>query len=222
MIDLRRDGDVFVLHMSNGENRFNDESVRAIHAALDEVDAAEGPKALVTVGEGKFYSNGLDLDWMQSSDATDVPTFLEGVHAILGRILFQEAPTAAAINGHAFAGGSMMAAVHDYRVMREDRGYFCVPEVDLGLPLSAGMSAALQARIPAPALHQAVVTGKRWGAPELLANQMIEATASESEVFTAAMEWAQGQTHHAGDTLAIMKRGLYGHAFETLPTKSPF
>ncbi len=208
--------------MSNGENRFNDESVRAIHAALDEVAAADGPKALLTVGEGKFYSNGLDLDWMQNQDAADVARFLEAVHAILGRILFNEAPTAAAINGHAFAGGSMMAAVHDYRVMREDRGYFCVPEVDLGLPLSPGMSAALQARIPAPALHQAVVTGKRWGAPELLDSQMIEATAAEQDVFAATLEWAQGQVHHAGDTLAVMKRGLYGHAFETLPTESPF
>ncbi len=222
MIDLRRDGDVFILQMSNGENRFNGESVRAIHAALDEVAAAEGPKSLLTTGEAKFYSNGLDLDWMQTPEAAEQSGFMTGVHAILGRILFNDAPTAAAMNGHAFAGGAMMAAVHDYRVMREDRGYFCVPEVDLGLPLTPGMSAALQARIPPAALHQAVVTGKRWGAPELLDNDMIEATAAEADVFATALEWAQGQAHHAGETLGVMKRGLYGHAFETLPTESPF
>lgn len=221
MIELRRDGDVFILHMDNGENRFNADSVQAIHAALDEVDAADGPKALLTTGEAKFYSNGLDLDWLNLPVAAEHPNFLEGVHGILGRILFNEAPTAAAINGHAFAGGAMMAAVHDFRVMREDRGYFCIPEVDLGLPLSTGMSAALQARIPAAALHQAVVTGKRWGAAELLANNMVEATAAEDEVVTAALEWAQAQAHHAGDTLSIMKKGLYPHAFDTLPTDSP-
>lgn len=222
MIELRRDGDVFILHMDNGENRFNADSVQAIHAALDEVDAADGPKSLLTTGEAKFYSNGLDLDWLNSPAAAEHPAFMKGVHGILGRILFNEAPTAAAINGHAFAGGAMMAAVHDFRVMREDRGYFCVPEVDLGLPLTPGMSAALQARIPAAPLHQAVVTGKRWGAVELLANDMIEATAPEADVLATALEWAQAQGHHAGDTLSIMKKGLYSQAFDTLPTESPF
>ena len=218
MIDLQHDGDVFILHMDNGENRFNAESVGAIHAALDEVAAFDGPKALLTVGEGKFFSNGLDLEWMQSPEASDLDGFLEDVHRILGRVLFNEAPTAAAINGHAFAGGSMLAAVHDFRVMREDRGFFCVPEVDLQMPLTPGMSAALQARIPPAALHQAVVTGKRWGAGEMFANQLVEATAPEAEVLATALSWAREQAHHAGETLAIMKRGLYGLAFEALPT----
>ena len=63
MIDLRREGEVFVLTLNDGENRFRDDSVAAWNAALDEVERADGPKALVTTGTGKFYSNGLDLDW---------------------------------------------------------------------------------------------------------------------------------------------------------------
>ena len=60
-IELRREGEVFVLSLDDGENRFRDDSIAAWNEALDEVEATEGPKALVTTGTGKFYSNGLDL-----------------------------------------------------------------------------------------------------------------------------------------------------------------
>src|SRR5262245_51020594 len=57
-VDLRRDGDVFVLTMCDGENRFNRPSVDAWNAALDTVEASSGPAALVTTGTDKFFSNG--------------------------------------------------------------------------------------------------------------------------------------------------------------------
>lgn len=216
MIELRAEGDVRVLHMDNDENRFNASSIGDLHAALDEFDAIDGPRALVTVGEGKFFSNGLDLDWLMSPEAAGNETFLDEVNRLFGRILCNDAPTAAAINGHAFAGGAMLAAAHDHRVMREDRGFWCVPEVDLGLPLTPGMTATLQARIPAHALHEAVVTGKRWGAAEMLERLMVEDTATGDEVLARAVEWAQSQAHHAGETLGTMKRGLYPVAATTL------
>jgi enoyl-CoA hydratase/carnithine racemase len=191
--------------------------VAAIHAGLDELDAHEGPKALVTVGAGKFYSNGLDLDWMVDDAQPTPPNFIEEVHRILGRILFNAAPTAAAINGHAFAGGAMMAMSHDHRVMRSDRGYFCIPEIDLGLPLSQGMSETLAARMPAHVLHRAVVTGRRWNAEEMISDHIAEDHAEgEEAVLAKAVEWAGEQAHHAGDTLAIMKRQLYPRAHDVL------
>ena len=65
MIDLRRDGDVFVLTMQAGENRFNRPFLDALNRALDTVEASAGPAALVTTGgQEKFYSTGLDLDWL--------------------------------------------------------------------------------------------------------------------------------------------------------------
>jgi enoyl-CoA hydratase/carnithine racemase len=64
LIELDRDGSVFVLRMQSGENRFGPDFLDQVNAALDQVQAAEGPVALVTTGEGKFYSNGMDLDWL--------------------------------------------------------------------------------------------------------------------------------------------------------------
>ena len=69
--------------------------------------------------------------------------FVDEVHRIFGRILAFPGITVAAINGHAFAAGAMFATAHDFRVMRDDRGYWCLPEVDLGLPLTPAMTAVI-------------------------------------------------------------------------------
>ena len=71
-IDLRREGDVFVLTMNAGENRFNRPFLNELTAALDEVERSSGPAALVTTGgEEKFYSNGLDLTWLSGEGASE-------------------------------------------------------------------------------------------------------------------------------------------------------
>src|SRR5262249_29524710 len=140
-LDLRREGQVFVLTMQSGENRFNHTFVDAFNQALDTVEASSGPAALVTIGTEKFYSNGLDLHWIAGEGAGE--DFLASVLRLLGRVLGFPLPTVAAINGHAFAAGAMLALAHDFRVMRADRGYFCLPEVDINLPLAPGMTALI-------------------------------------------------------------------------------
>src|SRR5512144_1551091 len=147
MIDLTRHGPVFVLRMLSGENRFNRPFLDAMVAALDEVEGAGGPAALVTSGADKFYSNGLDLAWITGDGQREGAAFIADFLRFLGRVLAFPLPTVAAINGHAFAGGGMFALAHDYRVMRADRGFFCLPEVDLGMGLAPGMMALVQTKL---------------------------------------------------------------------------
>ena len=132
-IELERNGDVFVLNMGDGEKRFNPESVAALGAALDTVEAAreDGQIALVTTGRGKFFSNGIDLDWMLGDTPKDIPEFIRGMLGVWARIMSMPIPTIAAVNGHAFAGGAMFSLAHDHVLMRSDRGYWCVNEVQL-------------------------------------------------------------------------------------------
>ena len=67
MIDLERDGHVFTLTMDDGENRWNTTFVRILAEAIEEIEGSEGPAAVVTTSANpKFFSNGLDLDWIQS------------------------------------------------------------------------------------------------------------------------------------------------------------
>jgi enoyl-CoA hydratase/carnithine racemase len=214
MIELETEGDVRILHLREGENRFNRASVDAINAGLDEVEAVQGPVALVTVGDGKFFSNGLDLDWMLADGAADTH-FLDDVHAMLERVLRLDMITVAAINGHAFAGGAMLAAAHDFRVMREDRGYWCLPEVDLGLPLTPVMYRVLEAHVPRPVLAEAALTGRRFSGPEALAGGIVTALAPAEALLEQAVAVAAAQAGKDRQVIAAHKRLLHGDVTST-------
>ncbi len=212
---VTRDGDVFVIVMTDNENRFNRSSVDAFHACLDEIDRAEGPKAMVTVGEGKFFSNGLDLDWLSTGEE-DMFGFIADVTRLWARILEAPYPTVAAVNGHAFAGGAMFALSFDQRVMREDRGFWCVNEVLLGMDLTPGMGAIVQAKLAAHTAHKAVTQAHRFSGPEALEHHIVDATAAEDDVLTHAVATADGLKGTAGEPLAVLKRRLYAPVLELL------
>lgn len=216
MIDLKREGDVYILTLQDGENRFNTTSIAAWNAALDEVEGDSSAAALVTTGTGKFYSNGLDLDWLTGADKAEAVPFMASVHALFARMLSFPATTVAAINGHAFAGGGMLALAHDFRVMRADRGYFCLPEIDLGMPLTEGMTALIQSKIPKFHAHEAIVTGRRYGGEAALAAQIVHRAVPESDVLETALKIARPLAAKDGATLAALKRGMYPETLRIL------
>lgn len=209
MLDLKRHDDVFVLHMKNGENRFNLASCEALSKALDEVEASSGPAALVTVGEGKFYSNGLDLDWMAKEGAEAAKRCVGQVHQLLARLLTFPVMTVCAMNGHAFAAGAMWALAHDFRIMRSDRGYFCLPEVDIQIPFTVPMSTLIQAKLSKLAAHEAMCTGKRYTADEALARSIVHAVAAEADVLPQAIALARANAGKPRAVLSAIKKTAY-------------
>jgi Delta3-Delta2-enoyl-CoA isomerase len=218
--DLRRDDDVFVLDLGDDENRFNPTWLDSVEAALDEVEAAEGPRALVTSATGKFWSNGLDLAWM-AEHGDQVADFIHRVHGLFARVLTAPVPSVAAIQGHCFAAGAMLSLAHDQRVARADRGFWCLPEVDISIPFTPGMSALIQSRLaPGPA-HQAMTTAHRYGGQDAFAAGIVDAAVAEDEVLPAAVERARALAPKAGPTLAAIKTGMYGRALEELRRDIP-
>jgi enoyl-CoA hydratase/carnithine racemase len=222
LIELERYGDVHVLHMRGGENRINPDFLAAMNDALDRVEASEGAAALVTTGAGKFFSNGLDLDWMGGEGRARAGEVLAGLNGLFARLLTFPMATAAALNGHAFAGGGMIALAHDYRVMRRDRGFFCLPEIDLGMgvPLADGMYAVIEARLPGPLVHEMLISGRRYGGEEALAKGIVDAAVPESDVVTQAVELVRGLAGKDRATMAAIKRGLYRSALEVFERDS--
>lgn len=222
MIDLQRDGDVFVLRFDAPENRFRPEGLDAWNAALDRVEAAGSPAALVTTGTGKFYSNGLDLEWLLSRNdevqptAAERETYIPRVLALMARILTFPTITVAAINGHAFGAGAQLSLAHDYRVMRTERGYWCMPEIDMKAPLHPGMTAIIQARVPRQTAHELIVTGTRYGAEAALAKRIVDRAVAESELLPSAIAIAQGLAAKADPAMRLLKQGLYPEALAAL------
>ena len=214
MISLERQDHVFVLGLGDGDNRFNGETVAAIDEALDEIERADGPAALVTAATGKIWSNGLDLDHLATLD--DAMPFVASVQAVMARLLELEMPTIAAMQGHAFAGGAMLALAHDARIMRDDRGYVCLPEVDLGMPFGAGFSALIGAKVPQPAVHRMAVLGERLPAPEAYDLGVIDHCAPVDEVLPRAIELATTLAAKAKPVLATIRADFYGEAIAAL------
>jgi Delta3-Delta2-enoyl-CoA isomerase len=209
LIELEQVGPVWVVHLRSGENRLNEEFVAELNACLDRVVGSGLPTALVTTGAGNFFSNGLDLEWLGT--APDPGRFLGEVHRLLARVLTFPAVTVAAVNGHAFAAGAMLASAHDFLIMRADRGYWCVPEVDLGLPLTPTMHGLLAARLSPFTLHEAVTTGKRYGAPAARAAHIVHDTVPEHDVVPRAIALATELSAKNSDVISTHKQLMYGH-----------
>jgi len=215
MPTLERHDDVFVLDLGDTENRFHPDWLAAVGAALDEVEQTDGPRALVTAATGKFFSNGLDLDWLGAhADAHE--EYIRDVHALLARVLALPVITVAALQGHTFAAGAMFSLAHDLRVMRADRGFWCLPEADIGLPFTRGMSALIQTRLAPQTAHEAMVTARRYGGQDAAAAGVVDSAVPEDAVRSTALQLAAAQAGKAGTTLATIKARLYAPVLDLL------
>ena len=187
---------------------------------MDEVDKADGPRALVTAATGKFYSNGLDLEWL-SAHARQHEDYSASVQALFARVLSLPVITVTAVQGHAFGAGVMLSLAHDFRVMRADRGYWCLPEVDINRPFVPGMAALVQARLTPQAAHEAMLTGRRYGGADAAAAGIVDRAVAEDAVRATAVEIAGAQASKAGDTLGTIKARMYSRVLAALRGATP-
>ena len=215
MPQLDRDGDVWVLDLGDTENRFHPDWVATVSDLVDEAAAAPAPRALVTSATGKFWSNGLDLEWL-GEHQDQVDAYIAGVHDLFAKVLAAPLPTVAAVQGHAFAAGAMLALAHDWRVMRVDRGFFCLPEADINIPFTPGMDALIRAKLTPAAATAAMVGARRFGGEEALAAGIVDATAGEGDVLSDAVALAAAQAAKDGGTLGTIKGRMYADQLATL------
>ncbi|MGF6882657.1 enoyl-CoA hydratase/carnithine racemase [Nocardia sp. GAS34] len=205
---------IAVLDIGDDENRFSPDFLDEIGAHLDAV-VAEGAQALITTASGKFYSNGLDLDWL-SANGDRAEWYVAQVQSLLARMLTLPVPTAAALNGHAFGAGAMLAIAHDFRVMRTDRGYFCFPEADIRIPFSRGMAALIQSKLTPKSAVASMTTGRRFGGPDALAHDLVDATAEADAVIDTALAMLAPLGAKDQTTLGAIKSTMFANAAAAL------
>lgn len=151
---------VYLLTFTSGaDNRLTTPFCQTLLLALDILETRHAPGVVVTTsGIPKFYSNGLDLE-----HANTVPGFFpNSLYALWRRLMTYPMPTVAWLNGHAFAGGLMLAMFHDYRVMNPHKGFVCLNEVDLGVPLRPPMSSVFRGKVGAQTYRRMVLEGARF------------------------------------------------------------
>jgi enoyl-CoA hydratase/carnithine racemase len=213
-ISLTHEEKIAILHLGDDENRFSPGFLDEINSYLDEI-VGTGAQGLVTTAGGKFYTNGLDLDWL-AAHGEQTQWYVGRVHELLARILTLPIPSAAAVVGHAFGAGAMLALAHDFRVMRADRGYFCFPEVDIRIPFTDGMAALIQAKLTPQAATASMTTGRRFGGDDAASHSLVDATASEGSVTAAAIDLLRPLGGKDRGTLGAIKQIMFRHAVQSL------
>ncbi|KAI9744884.1 MAG: hypothetical protein M1818_001809 [Claussenomyces sp. TS43310] len=166
---------VYLLTFSSPpDNRLTTSFCAALLLALDALEFSQHPPGILitTSGLAKFYSNGLDLE-----HATTTPGFwTDSLYAVFRRLATYPMPTLALINGHAFAGGLMLAMYHDYRLFNPTRGFLCLNELDFGYALKPAMSSIFRQKLADPAVYRALVLeARRFAAPEALRGGLVDA-----------------------------------------------
>lgn len=209
------DGIVAVITMDAGENRFDFDAVRRWHGLIDEVAAKEGPLALVTTGTDKFYSNGLDLEWLMANPDQS-REMLHEINRLWGRILGLDCHTTAAVNGHCFGAGALLSSAHDRITMRTDRGYWCMPELDLALPVSEKMAQLLLTRLPRTAIARALNTAHRFTGPEALAAGIADEIFSADELLAATIAHSATLAVKSREVISVHKEMLFGDTIRAL------
>ncbi|KAL7747945.1 hypothetical protein RI367_006693 [Sorochytrium milnesiophthora] len=225
LVVLTRCENSFILTMTAPpDNRFNPDTSHAINAALDVVEQYAlhehpgSPCALITTSASpKFYSNGLDVMYLfQSGDTRFISDhFL----ALLKRMLTFPVITVAAINGHAFAGGLLLALAHDYRVMRADKGQVSLNEIDLPSSLHPGMSSLARAKLPPSTLHPLIFAAHRYPGLEALQAGIVQELAPEDQLLQCALKWSErgaGKVAKAGNIVRELKESTYEDVVKNL------
>jgi enoyl-CoA hydratase/carnithine racemase len=208
---------VLVVHLGDGPNTVTEDLMGALEGALDAVAADGSLLGLVTVGDGKAYSQGYDLELFGTLGGLELQAFVDRSVVLLARFLTAPVPTVAALNGHAFGWGAMFALAHDLRVQRADRGWLCLPEVDLGLQLHPLQLSLIQAKLTPAAVSESILAGRRWDAGAAVAAGVVDAAAEEADLLRAAVDLALARSGKARAIVTALKSDLYASTLALTP-----
>ena len=180
---------------------------------------------MIASSDPKNWSQGIDLQWitetMAKNDLQAIRDFMYGLNKIFRRILLYPMPVIAAINGHTFGDGSIMACACDFRFMKADRGFFCFPEIDISIPFLPGMLAIVQKAIPYYKLEELVFSGKRTGAVELEAHHVIIKACENGEaLMRETISFAKTFTKKRA-IFGEMKKRLHSSIIEIMEKEDP-
>ncbi len=221
------DGSVATLWMDDGENRHNPTFIQQFLGAMDAIEAEPATRAVVVASkDAKNWSLGIDLAWI-SAAMTDparhdeIRDFLRGLNQVYARCLTFPMPVIAAVGGHAFGDGALLACACDFRFMRSDRGFFCFPEVDLGIPFLPGMMAVVRTAFPDWKLDLMMLSGHRAGGAELAdAHVVFQACDGPEALMQAATEFARTFDKGRG-VFRTLKQRRYREVLDVFETLDP-
>jgi enoyl-CoA hydratase len=202
------DAGVALLRLDLGRgNAINPAFIGALDQALDALDTAD-VRAVVLTGQGRVFCAGLDLPGIFDFDRAAAGAFVDAFDALFVRVLRFPKPVVAAINGHAIAGGCILAMAADYRIIAPGPHLIGINEVLLGIPFPAGTLEVARHALPPSAWADAFLAGRRYTPEESVRIGLVHRLAGEAGVVADALEQARAFAVGTPEVVAETKAAL--------------
>jgi enoyl-CoA hydratase len=207
MIELTSRGDIALLRLQHGKaNTLDLELCQALTKEL-EAFRQSASKALVVTGSGRIFSAGVDLRRVADEGAPYVRSFLPAMSASFETLFSLLKPVVAAVNGHAIAGGCILAAAADCRLMARDSGRIGIPELLVGVPFPV-VPLEIMRFAAARHLSSLVYTGATHTADQAQRHGLIDAVVDGERLVDEAITAAEMLAAIPPMAFALTKRQL--------------
>jgi Delta3-Delta2-enoyl-CoA isomerase len=214
--------EVAVVTLQRGKvNAINTDVVRELRGCLDELVVDQDARALVLTGAGKFFSFGLDVPELYPLSEEAFTRFLTDFTGLYTRLYNYPKPVIAALNGHAIAGGCMLALACDARWMAAGEGKLGLNEITFGAAVFAGSVEMLEACIGPRRAGELLLTGALYSPEQALALGLADRVVPSGELLPACVEEARLRASRPPETYASLKRLLRGPATERMRRREP-
>jgi enoyl-CoA hydratase len=191
MIDIKTQAGIAVLTLTHGKaNALDIELCEALTARFQELRGSDA-KAVVLTGQGKIFSAGVDLIRLSEGGAAYVRKFLPVLHKLYDAVFYHPKPVVAAINGHAIAGGCVLACCADRRIMTREGGRIGVTEMLVGVPFPALAFEIVRFAVPPRYLSEFTLSGATYETDTALQRGWIDEIAEPGELIEDAIAVAQ-------------------------------
>jgi enoyl-CoA hydratase len=213
---VERQGAVAVLSMNAGKaNAINPRFLDLLGALLDALQAAP-PGALVLTGDARSFSAGLDLPALMDFTTADLTDFIRRFSASMLRVFSLPWPVVAAVNGHAIAGGCVLALQADIRLMASGQSRIGLNEVRLGLGLPAAVVETLRCQVPAASLLPIAAEGGLFLPEEAVRLGLVQEVVEPGQLLERAVERARALAELPPLAFAQVKASLRRQALANI------
>jgi enoyl-CoA hydratase len=191
MIEVKMVDGIAVVVLQHGKvNALDLEFCEAIAARFNELRGSAA-KAVVLTGQGKAFSAGVDLKRLSEEGTGYIRKFLPALHRLYEAVFFHPKPVIAAVNGHAIAGGAVLACCADHRLMARASGRIGVTELLVGVPFPALAFEIVRFAVPPRYLAEVMLTGATYESDAGLTRGWIDQVVEPPDLMNKAMAAAQ-------------------------------
>jgi enoyl-CoA hydratase len=214
-------GDVAVLHLNAGKaNAMGRGFLEGLDRVFAESEASDA-RAVVLTGYETYFSAGLNLPELLPLSRDDMQAFIGDFHRVMLRVFRCPKPVVAAINGHAIAGGCVLAMQADRRVMADGGYRIGLNEAQLGLGLPPVVLETMRCHIPASTWNSVMLEGRLFTAREAKEIQIVDEFADGDRVLPIALEAASRRAKTPSYTYAQIKTQLRAPAVAAITANAP-